>query len=210
MFCDKCGVQIPDDSVFCPNCGKRLAVMPRAALRNAGYMASAPAGAKASYMPAKTGRKVKWGDVLFLLGGVGLIAALVVTMVIMYGKPYLKPVEDFFDAYNNNDEELLREIISDELNDYYGYDLYEDYAEAMDAAADVSYAIVYAEKAEDSPDYDYLVEMLGSQRVKDCYVVRADSTMFSSYVVDNIQVEWYFLVGESDGKWKILFAEPDA
>jgi len=209
MFCDKCGVQIPDDSVFCPNCGKRLAVMPRVASRNTGYTAPAPDGAKAPYVPAKTERKVKLGDALFLLGGVGFIAAIVVTMLIMFGKPYLKPVDDFFDALNFDDKELLREIISDELNDYYGYDLYEDCAEAMDTAADISYAVVSAEKAEDSPDYDDLVEMFGSQRVKDCYVIRADSTLFSTSVNDNIQVKWYFLVGESDGKWKILFAEAD-
>ena len=84
MYCRECGKQIPDDSRFCPECGKPVSVRPKAEPAPAPNPAPAPAPAPT---PAPTPKKKKkTGLVIGLIaGGVVLLAAIAVAVLFFLG-----------------------------------------------------------------------------------------------------------------------------
>lgn len=123
MFCEKCGAQLEEGSAFCPNCGNRVGAANSGAPVNTGYYApvggyGAPAGAYGAAAPVKK----KNNSIALIIGAVALVAILAVAGLLIFHKPYMKPIKTFYKGYNARSAQMIYEVTSPDVYEYWDLD----------------------------------------------------------------------------------------
>ncbi len=146
MFCIKCGKELKDGDVFCPNCGQKTRVM---------EMQS----------PQKTVRKYSLSGSLKIFGknvskkvimaALALATAAVIIIFVFFRTPaYEKPVHNLANVFNSGDLSLMTDVFPIEyLDDTYKSSFYEMLGDPHNTAAydeKVSMSVSYAEKMSSS------------------------------------------------------------
>lgn len=120
MFCEKCGKQLDEGTVFCTGCGNRLqgqVVAPVSDLpvmkatepsANSGTHTFSQPTASPAAMENKSPKKSKTG----LVVGVGILLLIIIAVILLSGggkvnKDYKVLVETYFDAVNKEDFNML-------------------------------------------------------------------------------------------------------
>jgi len=176
MFCGRCGVQIPEDSLFCPNCGSRVV--------------------QQRYIPAGAGkRKSKSFPVVPVAALVILIVAAVMAGPSL-SKNYLDPIDTFFRSFNEPDSSHLYDSIADAVPTEYVLDWTYTYTEA----SDISYTVLDAEHVTGS-ELSHWKDMYG---VTNWYYVYTTITYYDQWCEQYVNEDAIFSVGKINGKWKIF------
>ena len=162
-----------------------------------------PAPAAAPKKTAKGKRKAKKSRVPTVICSTLLITAIVVTMVLFVGpigKPYLKPIDDLFTGFNNQDYALMMDSVAPELNGVISVD---DLVGDFDPGLRFSYQVLQEERIKKTDPTYLLLRTFG---VKNCYKVTTHIT--ASYYGETEDLdELTFYVGKFKGKWRIVYVE---
>ncbi len=160
MFCKNCGTQFEDGQAFCPSCGTAVS----AAEVNGGaapqsnpapdYSAPDYSSAPSFEAPKSSGSKI-----LPVALVAAVIVLVIVALVVILGNPGKKAVKKYYKALAKFDEKKLIEMTMpkeglEEMFDKQKYD-YEDYVEAMSAAAD---ALLEELKDEGKVKFEYEIK----------------------------------------------------
>ena len=87
MYCGKCGTQIENNALFCPNCGKRTVNIDTSTQK-------------------QPNAKIK--KIALPLGiVVGVVAVIVFIVLLISGGGYKKTLDNYYKAYATNDPELM-------------------------------------------------------------------------------------------------------
>lgn len=207
MYCEKCGTQINNDALFCPNCGEKTVVID-----------------KSTQMQSKTGRK-KFALLLGIITGVILIVVLIVLLI--YGDGYKKTLDNYYKAHENNDADLLyNSVIAkywiDYMNEGWGDSAYETIQEGIEDEIEewdcgnnikITYKIknerrATKEQLEELEDniydrYAYYVYAGNEFSITDAYVLDIDFTVKGDEGTKSFHYPDGFLIIKENGKWRI-------
>lgn len=86
MFCEKCGTQNPDNSMFCQNCGNKMAADP---------VAPATAGGAAAAVAAPAAKPVNTKKALIIMGIVAAVIIAIVAVVLIITAPTKIVLDDY-------------------------------------------------------------------------------------------------------------------
>lgn len=165
--------------------------------RNTGYVNMGAQYAQAPYgqapYAAQTGKPKKKSALPFIIGGVALAAVIAVAAILLLSKPYIKPIDTLFKAYNTNNLALLQEALSDDLYSHWNWNAVTDYVN------DDSYKVLGSERMTGSE----LDAAKADWGVTKCYKVSIEETNYDSY--NGVYNTYYdtIVVGKKNGVWKI-------
>lgn len=114
--CPKCGVQLPDDAVFCNNCGNNLSAEPQQATPAAEPVA-APVNNATLDSAVEKNKNTKIG-MIAIIGGAAVVVILLLCLLVsaLSGGNYKSPVNDLVKALNKqttNYEDLVNAVAPD-------------------------------------------------------------------------------------------------
>lgn len=124
---------------------------------------------------------------------VAAVAAVAIAAILLLGKPYMKPIDKMFKAYNSNDLSLLQEAMHPDLYDYWNKDAVEK------TDFDITYETVSVKHLED----DDAAAAEAEYGAEDAYEVTVSYTYFDESLGGEETAENMFLVCKTDGKWII-------
>ena len=161
MFCKNCGAQFEDGQAFCPSCGTAVSA---AEVNGGAAPQAAPApdySAAPDYSSAPSFEAPKSGGskILPIALVAAVIALVIVALTILLGNPGKKAVKKYYKAIEKFDEKKILEMTLpkegwEEMFDKQKYD-YEDYVEAMSAAAE---ALLEELKDEGKVKFEYEIK----------------------------------------------------
>ena len=154
-----------------------------------GYPAGAYPGA-----PAAPAVKKKKSKLPVIIGAVAGVVVIAVVAMMLLSKPYLKPIDKLFKAYNTNSLSLLQEAVSEDLYSTWNKSAVTDYKN------DDSYEVMSTEHLQ-GEDLSNAKSWYG---VTDCYNVTVQDKIYDASTGGyNTYVE-VFVVGKINGKWKVV------
>lgn len=208
MFCGKCGTQMEDNALFCPNCGERTV--------NTDVNTK-----KQSKVNAK-----KFALPLAIVAGVVLIVVLFVSLI--GGGGYKKTLDNYYKAHENNDADLMyNSVVAQYWIDYiekgsgdpYAMEMIEDSLEDNidDWDCGENIKITYKienerratkEQLEDLEDniydwYAYFVYDRDEFSITDAYVLDIDFTVKGDEGTESFHYPDGLLLIKENGKWRI-------
>ena len=208
MFCGKCGTQMEDNALFCPNCGEKT-VNPDANTK------------KQSKVNAK-----KFALPLAIVTGIVLIVVLFVSLI--GGGGYKKTLDNYYKAHENNDAELMyNSVVAQYWIDYiekgsgapYAMEMIEDSLEDNidDWDCGENIKITYKienerratkEQLEDLEEniydwYAYFVYDRDEFSITDAYVLDIDFTVKGDEGTESFHYPDGLLLIKENGKWRI-------
>lgn len=198
MFCEKCGAQLEEGCAFCPNCGNRVGAANGGAPVNTGYYApvggyGAPAGAYGA-APAKK----KNTTLPLIIGAVALVAVLAVAALLIFNKPYMKPVKAFYEGYNAHSAQMLYQVTDPGVCEYW------DLEETFYSVSPVKVPCKLLSKKHLKGDME--MGYASSYGASDAYmVVMQNKLTFYDYDYDEYDVST-FTVCKVNGEWIICEA----
>ena len=132
---------------------------------------------------------------VLVIAGAGIFAAKM-----LLGKPYMKPIDLLYEAYNKNDLSLLEEAVSEFM--FLGWN-----KEAVtDRIHDDSYTVLSEQHLKKSDEY-YPYNFDSDDDITDAYRVTVTDNRYVSEDDTYVQEEVAFIVGKVRGKWKIYDLE---
>lgn len=200
MFCDKCGSEIPDDSMFCPNCGNAVG-QGSGDMRNTAYRNYNLGNAPMNYPGMQMAPKAKKSKAPIIIVGVAVVVAVaaVVAAMMFLNKPYMKPIDKLYEAYNTVNNDLLYEAVINSV--YEDWDLQASH----DRSPKVSYKVLNKKHLKGADLFEYS----SSYGAEDCYqIVMKEKIPRVSYYDDYDEgYDYYgvntFTVCKIGGVWKI-------
>ena len=199
MFCDKCGSEIPNDSQFCPSCGNPVGQAP-VDMRNTAYrnlnLGNVGANYPGAQAPVMNKRKRNFTPIIIVAVALIVAAGAVFGAMKLIYKPYMKPIDKLYKAYNTANRDLLYEAVTDELYESWNLEA------SHEKSPKVSYKVLNKDHIKGSDLFMYS----SSYGAEDCYriVMRDKIAKVSYYDEDD---DYYgvntFTVCKIGGKWKI-------
>lgn len=113
--CPKCGVQLPDDAVFCNNCGNNLSAEPQQAAPAAEPVA-APVNNATLDSAVEKNKNTKIGMIAIIGGAAVVVILLVCLLISSLGGGYKSPINDLVKALNKestNYEDFVNAVAPD-------------------------------------------------------------------------------------------------
>ena len=113
--CPKCGVQLPDDAVFCNNCGNNLSAEPQQAAPAAEPVA-APVNNATLDSAVEKNKNTKIGMIAIIGGAAVVVILLLCLLVSSLGGGYKSPINDLVKALNKestNYEDFVNAVAPD-------------------------------------------------------------------------------------------------
>lgn len=217
MFCGKCGTEVQNNAMFCPNCGEKVstASIPTDTERKSGT---------GVFSKSKNGKKV-----LISIQTLTVVTVLIITITsLVGGKGYTKTLDRFYKSIENEDVALMRSTLADYWIDYQlaDYDsvtyLIDDVEEIIEDQLDdfdcgdsvkIHYTIKNAKRAtkEDLIElkdniYDWYAYYMYDEdefnkSIKDAYVLSI-SIQVTGNEDSNVLTSKILIIKEN-GKWKI-------
>lgn len=198
MFCDKCGSEIPNDSQFCPNCGNAVGPV-SGDMHNTAYNKYYIAANYPNAQFTDKSKKSKAPIIIVAVAAVIAVVAVVAAMKFLY-KPYMKPIDKLYQAYNTVNNDLLYEAVTNGV--YEDWDLQASH----DMNPKVSYNVLNRKHIKGSELFSYS----SSYGAEDCYqIVMKEKIARVSYYDDyDESYDYYgvntFTVCKVGGVWKIV------
>lgn len=205
MFCGKCGTQMEDNALFCPNCGEKTT--------NDGLQNQSKINSKKFTLP---------------FGLVAIVALIVVIIVsLIGGGGYKKTLDNYYKAHEKNDADLMyNKVIAQYWIDYTNegwsnsayesiQDGIEDRIEEWDCGDDIkiTYKIqnerrATKEQLKDLEDniydwYAYYVYDRDEFSITDAYLLDIDFTVKGNEGTESFHYPDGLLIIKEKGKWRI-------
>ena len=206
MYCGKCGTQIEDNALFCPNCGEKTLNS------NTSTQQTTKTNIKRIALP--TG----------IIAGVILVVVLAVSL--LGGGGYKRTLDNYYKSHENNDADLMYDsVVAQYWIDYYN----EGWGSAFDRIQDdieeriddwdcgenikITYKIenerqATKEQLEDLEDniydwYAYYVYDRDEFSITDAYVLDIDFTVKGDEGTESFHYPDGLLIIKENGKWRI-------
>lgn len=227
MICKSCGKELNEIAMFCPDCGTAVAAEETPAPVPAMEEVPVPAAEEASVpvppqyspypmpAPAKKSNKKTLIFAIAALASLIVLGVLIVALVLGGGGSYEKVIDQYFEALQNNDGELMFSLFPDEYDvlweDYTHLELIDDleyemewYTEDFGNFLSIQYEIVDAttEKDFDLDELD-MTELALMSGFKEFAYVEVYYVIKGSEDRDSDEMS-FLLAKTSKGDWRML------
>lgn len=216
MYCGKCGTEVSNGVVFCPNCGQQI-------------YAQTPVG-QATQQSNKSKRVKIW------IPAVLLIAVIVIAAVVILASKgsYEKTLDHYYEAIETQDAELMRSTLAQYWIDYqvadYDTDAYlegdiediiDDYRDEFECGDDIeiTYSVTGEKEANDSDlealkdnIYDWYAYYIYDKDEFDRSITDAKVVTVRLKVTGNENMDIFtskLLLIQENGEWKVTIGGLD-
>lgn len=207
MYCGKCGTQVENTALFCPNCGERLEI-------------------EDVIVPMQSVVRRKKHGLMFGIA-VSSFLAVILAILLLSGRGYKGTIDDYFEAHENKDADLMYNSVVaqywiDSMNEDWGNSAYEMIETSIEDKIrdwdcgdniEITYEILEEKRAskkelEDLEEniYDwhaYYVYDREDFSISDAYVLEIEFTVEGDEGTGTFYFTDGFLIIKENGEWRV-------